>query len=88
MESIEGAFKTIEELLLRGEKKKAEELLFQLYYDKKTPQDAVVLVYRFFLSDKAGEKKRLVSSIRKLGKIEDVDYSEYADALEGLIYEK
>ena len=88
VESIEGAFKTVEELLLRGEKKKAEELLSQLYYDKKTPQDAVVLVYRFFLSDKSGEKKRLVSSIRKLGKIEDVDYSEYSDALEGLNYEK
>ena len=38
--------------------------------------------------DKNGDKKRIVSSIRKLGKIEGVDYSEYADALEGLIYEK
>lgn len=88
VESIDGAFKTVEELLLRGEKKKAEALLDKLYYDKKTPQDAVVLVYRFFLSDKNGDKKRIVSSIRKLGKIEGVDYSEYADALEGLIYEK
>ena len=88
VESIEGAFKTVEELLLRGEKKKAEALLDKLYYDKKTPQDAVVHVYRFFLSDKNGEKKWIVSSIRKLGKIEGVDYSEYADALEGLIYEK
>ena len=88
VESIDGAFKTVEELLLRGEKKKAEALLDKLYYDKKTPQDAVVHVYRFFLSDKNGDKKRIVSSIRKLGKIEGVDYSEYADALEGLIYEK
>ena len=88
VESIEGAFKTVEELWLRGEKKKAEALLDTLYYDKKTPQEAVVLVYRFFLSEKVWDKKRIASSIRKLGKIEDVDYSEYADVLEALIYEK
>ena len=87
VESIEGAFKTVEEYILRGEKKKAEEVLASLYYDKKTPQEAVVLVYRFFLAEKNRDKKRIVSSIRKLGKIDDVDYSQYADALEGLIYE-
>ena len=87
VDSIEGAFKSVEELLLRGEKKNAEELLSKLYYDKKTPQDAVVHVYQFFLSDKAGTKKRIAASIRKLGKIDGVDYSEYADALEALIYE-
>ncbi len=87
MESIEGAFKTVEQFLLRGEKKKAEQLLDSLYYDKKTPQEGVILVYRFFMADKNREKKRIVSSIRKLGKIDDVDYSQYADALEGLIYE-
>ena len=88
VESIDGAFKTVEEFLLRGEKKKAEELLDGLYYDKKTPQEAVVLVSRFFLAEKSKDKKRIASSIRKLGKIDDVDYSQYADALEGLIYEK
>ena len=88
VESIEGAFKTVEQFLLRGEKKKAEKLLDSLWYDKKTPQEAVVLVYRFFLADKNKDKKRIASSIRKLGKIEDVDYSQYADALEGLIYEE
>ena len=87
VESIEGAFKTVEEYILRGEKKKAEEVLDSLYYDKKTPQESVVLVYRFFLAEKNKDKKRIVSSIRKLGKIDDVDYSQYADALEGLIYE-
>lgn len=87
VESIEGAFKTVEQFLIRGEKKKAEQLLDNLYYDKKTPQEGVILVYRFFLTDKNREKKRIVSSIRKLGKIDDVDYSQYADALEGLIYE-
>ena len=87
VESIEGAFKTIEEYILRGEKKKAEEVLDSLYYDKKTPQEAVVLVYRFFLAEKNRDKKRIASSIRKLGKIDNVDYSQYADALEGLIYE-
>ena len=87
VESIEGAFKTVEEYILRGERKKAEEVIDSLYYDKKTPQEAVVLVYRFFLAEKNRDKKRIVSSIRKLGKIDDVDYSQYADALEGLIYE-
>ena len=87
VESIEGAFKTVEEYILRGEKKKAEEVLDSLYYDKKTPQEAVVLVYRFFLAEKNRDKKRIASSIRKLGKIDNVDYSQYADALEGLIYE-
>jgi hypothetical protein len=87
VESIEGAFKTVEEYILRGEKKKAEEVLDSLYYDKRTPQEAVVLVYRFFLAEKNKDKKRIVSSIRKLGKIDNVDYSQYADALEGLIYE-
>lgn len=86
--SIEGAFKNVEDLLLRGEKKKAEEVLDKLFYDKKTPQDAMVLLYRFFLTEKVGEKKRIASSIRKLGKIEGVDYSQYAEALEVLIDEK
>ena len=87
VESIEGAFKTVEQYILRGERKKAEEVLDSLYYDKKTPQEAVVLVYRFFLAEKNRDKKRIASSIRKLGKIDNVDYSQYADALEGLIYE-
>ena len=86
--SIEGVFKSVEELIMRGEKKNAELLLNQLYYDKKSPQEAVVLVYKFFLSDKAKEKKKLTTALRKIGKIEGVDYSQYADSLEELIYEE
>ena len=63
-------------------------LLDRLYYDKKTPQEAVVLTYRFFLTDKSREKKKLVSSIKKIGRIENVDFSQYADLLEGMINEK
>lgn len=88
VESIEGAFKTAEQFMLRGEIKNAEAVIDSLYYDKKTPQQAVVLVYKFFLSDKNREKKRIINEIRKIGRIEDVDYSEYADSLEELLNEK
>lgn len=88
VESIEGAFKSVEELIMRGEKKNAEGLLNQLYYDKKSPQEAVVLVYQFFLSEKSRDKKKLTSALRKIGKVEGVDYTQYADSLEDLIYEE
>ena len=88
VESIEGAFKTAEQFMLRGEIKNAESVIDSLYYDKKTPQQAVVLVYKFFLSEKNREKKRIINEIRKIGRIEDVDYSEYADSLEELLNEK
>ena len=88
VESIEGAFKTAEQFMLRGEIKNAEAVIDSLYYDKKTPQQAVVLVYKFFLSEKNREKKRIINEIRKIGRIEDVDYSEYADSLEELLNEK
>ena len=88
VESIDAAFKTAEEYMLRGENKNAEAVLDSLYYDKKTLQQAVVLVYQFFLSQKNREKKRIIAEIRKIGRIEDVDYSEYADSLEELLNEK
>ena len=88
VESIEGAFKTAEQFMLRGEIKNAESVIDSLCYDKKTPQQAVVLVYKFFLSEKNREKKRIINEIRKIGRIEDVDYSEYADSLEELLNEK
>ena len=88
VESIEGAFKSVEELIMRGEKKNAEGLLNQLYYDKKSPQEAVILVYRFFLTEKSRDKKKLTSALRKIGKVEGVDYTQYADSLEDLIYEE
>ena len=88
VESIEGAFKTAEQFMLRGEIKNAESVIDSLYCDKKTPQQAVVLVYKFFLSEKNREKKRIINEIRKIGRIEDVDYSEYADSLEELLNEK
>ena len=87
VESIECAFKSVEQLIIRGEKKMAEELLDNLFYDKRTPQEAVVLTYRFFLTEKAREKRKFASSIRKIGKSGDVDYSKYADMLEDLIEE-
>ena len=88
VDSVDGAFATVEELMLRGEKKNAEEVLDKLYCDKKTPQQAVILTYRFFLTDKKREKKKYLAEIRKIGRIENVDYSEYADSLEELINEK
>ena len=88
VESIDGAFKTVEQLMVRGETKKAEELLDKLFYDKRSPQDAVVLTYRFFLTEKAREKRKITAAIRKIGKTEDVDYLKYADLLEDLINEK
>ena len=45
-------------------------------------------MYKFFLSEKNREKKRIINEIRKIGRIEDVDYSEYADSLEELLNEK
>ena len=75
--SVEGAFESVEELIIRGE-----------HYDRRTPQEAVVLTYRFFLTDKIREKKKIASSIKKIGRIENVDYSQYAELLEGLIDEK
>lgn len=86
--SIDAAFITVEQLMQRGEKKKAAELLENLYCEKKSPEQAVILVYKFFLSEKKREKKRYVSEIRKLGKIGMVDYSKFADSLEELINEE
>ena len=88
VESIDGVLNSLEQLMIRGEKKKAEELLARLYYDKKSPQEAVLLSYQFLLTDKIREKKKILSSIRKIGKIEDVDFAEYADALEESINEE
>ena len=86
--SVDGAFANVEELMLRGEKKNAEELLDKLYCDKKTLQQAVIQTYRFFLTDKKRERKKYLTEIRKIGRIENVDFSEYADSLEELINEK
>lgn len=88
VESIDAAFKTVEEYMLRNELKNAEKVIDSLYYDKKTPEQAVVLVYKFFLSQKIREKKRIIAEIKKIGRIEDVDYSEYAVSLEELLNEK
>ena len=87
IESIEGTFKSVEKLMLRGERKNAEELLDKICYDKKTPQEAVILVYKFFLTEKQKEKKKLIAALRKIGRIEDVDYSKYADSMEVFINE-
>ena len=88
VESIDGALKTVEKLILQGEKKKAEELLDKLEYEKKTPQDAVVQVYRFFLAEKNRDKKKIIASIRKIGRIDNTNYSNYADMLEEMINEQ
>ena len=88
VESIDGAFKTVEQLIMRGEKKSAEKLLDNLYCDKKTPQQAAILVYRFFLTDKTKEKKKIVSDLKKMGQDGDVVYSDFANSLEELIDEK
>ncbi len=86
--SVEGAFESVEELIIRGEQENASNLLDKLYYDRRTPQEAVVLTYRFFLTDKIREKKKYASSIKKIGRTENVDYSQYVELLEGLIDEK
>ena len=88
VESIEGAFKSVEQFIARGEFEKADELLNKLYYEKNSPQEAVILMYRFFLSEENDEKTKIVSAIKNVGQINGEDYSNYTVLLEDLIYEK
>ena len=88
VQSADGAFDAVEQLMLRGEERQALDVLENLYCDKKTPQEAVILTYRFFLSEKNKEKKKLVDSLRKIGRYGESDYEKYAVFLEELIDEK